>query len=128
MKTYYPKKVIERFLHPKHLGKIKDADGISRVGNPVCGDIMEVYIKVGTRKGKKIIRDVKFQTLGCAAALASSDVICQLAKGKTLDQASKINHKDVVRELGQIPSTKVHCSHLAVSALKAAINDYKKHV
>jgi len=126
MKPYYSKKVIEHFINPRNFGDIKKADGIGKVGNPRCGDIMKLYIKVGKKGGKEFIKDIKFHTLGCAAAIATSDMICDLVKDKTLKEALKIGYKDVVNELGYLPAIKIHCSFLAQEALKAAILDYDK--
>ena len=126
MKPYYSKKVIEHFLHPKNFGKIKKADGIGIVGNPRCGDIMELSIKVKKEKGIEIIKDIKFHTLGCAAAIATSDMISELVKGKTFEDALKIGYKEITDKLGYLPAIKVHCAQLAQQGLKAAIEDYKK--
>lgn len=120
----YSKKVMEYFKHPKNVGKIENADGIGQVGNPVCGDIMYVYIKVTKVNGKEIIKDIKFQTLGCAAAIATSSMITELAKDKTLEQAMKITRDDVASSLQGLPPIKMHCSNLAADALHAAIKDY----
>jgi nitrogen fixation NifU-like protein len=125
MKPYYSKKVIQRFTNPKNFGKIKNADGIGRVGNPRCGDIMELYIKVEKKKGKEVIKDIKFNTLGCAAAIATSDMICDLVKGKTLIEALKVGFQDVAQKLGSLPPLKVHCAYLAQEGLKAAIKNYE---
>jgi len=128
----YSNKVMQNFLHPKNIGKIEDADGIGKVGNSVCGDILNIYINVGKRKNKKkgkeieYIKDIKFQTLGCGAAIAVSSMITQLAKGKTLDEAEKISNKDIVDSLGDLPKIKYHCSLLGADALHLAIKDYKK--
>lgn len=111
---------MDHFLHPKNMGSLEMPDGEGEVGNPVCGDVMKVQIKV---KDGKII-DIKFKTLGCAAAIASSSVLTELAKGKTLEEASKITRDDVVKALGGLPSQKIHCSVLAQEALKKAIEDY----
>lgn len=127
MTLKYSKKVMEYFKHPKNVGKIKDADGLGKVGNPICGDIMYVYIKVAkNKKGQEIIKDIKFQTLGCAAAIATSSMITELAKGKTLEHAMKITRNDVADALKGLPPIKMHCSNLAADALRAAIKDYKK--
>jgi len=127
MTLKYSKKVMEYFKHPKNVGKIKDADGLGKVGNPICGDIMYVYIKVArNKKGQEIIKDIKFQTLGCAAAIATSSMITEMAKGKTLEQAMKITRNDVADALKGLPPIKMHCSNLAADALHAAIKDYKK--
>jgi len=121
----YSKKVKQNFLHPKNVGEIKKADGIGKVGNPVCGDVMHVYIKVKDNK----IKDIKFKTMGCAAAIATSSMITQLAKGKSLEQAEKITRNDVAESLEGLPPIKMHCSNLAADGLRAAIKDYrmKKH-
>jgi len=123
----YSKKVMQHFLHPKNVGEIKDADGIGKVGNPSCGDIMYVYIKVSKNKqGKEIIKDIKFKTLGCGAAIATSSMVTELAKNKTLKEAMKITRDDVAKYLGGLPPIKMHCSNLAADALHAAIRDYLK--
>ncbi len=125
-KPYYSKKVIEHFFKPKFFGKIKNADGVGRVGNPRCGDLMELSIKVKKVKSREIIKDIKFQTLGCAAAVATSDMICEMAKGKTLDEVLNISYKNVADKLGYLPPVKIHCANLAEEGLKAAIEDYQK--
>ena len=110
MTLNYNKKVMKLFMNPKNMGEIKDADGIGKVGNPVCGDIMWVYIKVEKdkkKKGKEILKDVKFKTFGCASAIATSSMITQIAKGKTLEEAKKIKYQDVVDSLGGLPSIKI---------------------
>jgi len=118
----YSKKVIEHFRNPRNMGEIKNADGVGTVGNPVCGDTMTLYIKVKNNR----ITDIKFKTFGCAAAIATSSMITELAKGKTLEEAEKITRDDVANELEGLPPIKMHCSNLAADALKAAIEDYKK--
>ena len=124
MADMYTEKVRELFLNPKNMGMIKDADAIGEVGNPACGDIMKLYLKV---EGD-IIKDVKFKTFGCAAAIATSSKITEMAIGKTLDEAYAITMKDVAEELGGLPKLKMHCSSLAESALRLAIEEYwKKH-
>lgn len=117
----YSKKVLEHFLHPHNMGELENPDGEGQVGNKVCGDVMRVQIKVKANR----ISDIKFKTLGCAAAISSSSVLTDLAKGKTLVEANKINREDVVKELGGLPPEKIHCSVLAQDALKKAIKDYK---
>jgi nitrogen fixation NifU-like protein len=121
----YSKKVIQYFSNPKNQGRIKNPDGVGAVGNPTCGDIMTVYIKVKKIKNKDIISDIKFETLGCAAAIATSSMITEIAKGKDLDAALKITRQDVARELEGLPPLKMHCSNLAENALKRAIADYR---
>jgi nitrogen fixation protein NifU and related proteins len=126
MTLNYNKKVMKLFMNPKNMGEIKDADGIGKVGNPTCGDIMHVYLKVEKDKNKKeIIKDVKFKTFGCASAIATSSMITQIAKGKTLEEAKKIKYQDVVKSLGGLPPIKIHCSTLATEALNKAIDNYK---
>ena len=123
----YTKKVIEYFKKPHNYGRMKNPDGIGKVGNIVCGDVMWLYIKVGKdRKGREIIKDIKFETFGCVAAIATSSVITDLAKGKTLKEAMKIDRNKIVESLGGLPPIKIHCSVLAASALSEAIYDYFK--
>lgn len=116
----YTKKVMHNFSQPKNFGKMKDPDGVGEVGNIVCGDVMYLYIKVKNDK----ITEVKFQTYGCVAAIATSSIITKIAKGKSLSDALKIEKEDVVKALGGLPRIKVHCSVLAVDALVEAIHDY----
>src|SRR4030042_1452186 len=107
MTILYSKKVMQEFTHPRNMGEIKDADGIGKVGNPVCGDVMWLYIKVRKNtKGQEIIKDIKFKTFGCAAAIATSSMITQLAKGKKLKEAGKITRNDVADSLKGLPSIK----------------------
>lgn len=123
----YTKKVIEHFKHPHNYGKIKNPDGLGKAGNIVCGDEMWLYIKIGkNKKGQEIIKDIKFQTYGCLAAIATSSVITDIVKGKTIEQALSINRQQVVKKLGGLPPIKLHCSLLAVDALLEAIHDYLK--
>ncbi len=117
----YSDKVIQQFMHPKNMGKIKDADGVGTVGNILCGDQMTLYIKVK----KDIIVDIKFESFGCAAAIATSSVITEMAKGKTIKEALKLNRETVAKELGGLPPIKMHCSNMAAEALKKAIEDYQ---
>ncbi len=119
----YSKELLKRFKSPKFSGSIKNPDTVSEVGNPACGDIMHMELKI--KDG--VIKDIKFKTLGCPAAIASSDVVCELAKGKTLKQAKKITPKDVLKKLKKVPQIKVHCSFLGISALKKAIENYEKN-
>jgi len=121
----YTKEVMEHFRNPHNFGKIKNPDGIGRVGNIICGDVMYIYIKVGrNNKKREIIKDIKFETFGCVAALATSSVITDLAQGKTLDQAMMIGKSRITKSLGGLPPIKLHCSVLAVDALSEAIYDY----
>ncbi|MHA1555650.1 MAG: Fe-S cluster assembly scaffold protein NifU [Candidatus Heimdallarchaeota archaeon] len=118
----YSKKVMEHFSQPKNVGLIVDADGRGIVGNPVCGDTMEITIKVSDDK----IEDIKFRTFGCASAIATSSMTTVMAKGKTLEEALAMTRDDVANELQGLPSHKMHCSNLAVDALHRAIEDYQK--
>lgn len=120
----YTEKVLQYFKNPRNQGKIEDADGVGSVGNKVCGDTMTIYIKVDDNK----ISDIKFETLGCAAAISSSSAFTELVKGKTIEEALKISGDDVVKELGGLPEHKIHCSLLAEDAFKEAVSDYtNKH-
>lgn len=121
----YNPKIIEHFTNPRNVGEIKDADGIGQVGNPMCGDTMKLTIKVDKDGDKEVISDVKFKTFGCAAAIATSSVTTELAKGKTLEEAGKITRQDVADALGGMPAIKMHCSNLAADALQEAIKDYR---
>lgn len=118
----YSEKVMEHFRNPRNMGEIKDADGVGTVGNPVCGDMMTIYIKVKNKR----LEDVKFKTFGCGAAIATSSMMTELAKGKTLEEAMKITRKDVADALEGLPPVKMHCSNLSADGLKAAIEDYYK--
>jgi nitrogen fixation NifU-like protein len=118
----YSQKVMEHFRNPKNVGEIPDADGIGKVGNPVCGDLMWIYIKVKDNR----LEDVKFKTFGCGAAIATSSMVTEMAKGKTIEEALKISRQDVADSLDGLPPIKMHCSNLASDGLKAAILDYMK--
>jgi nitrogen fixation NifU-like protein len=117
----YSKKLLDHFFHPKNMGKIKNPDGVGVAGNPICGDVLKLYIKIKKNK----IADIKFETLGCAAAIAVSSVLTEMVKGKTIDEALKIKNEDIVKELGGIPPQKIHCSLLGEEALKKAIKDWQ---
>jgi len=116
----YSEKVMEHFRSPRNVGEIPDADGVGKVGNPVCGDIMELSIKVEDG----VIKDAKFRTFGCGAAIATSSMVTELVKGKTIEEALDISNKAVVEALGGLPPVKMHCSVLAEQALRSAIQDY----
>ena len=118
----YTKKMMAHFANPHNMGQIKDPDGIGKAGNPVCGDVMHLHIKVNDNR----ITNIKFQTLGCASAIATSSMVTDLAKGKTIEEALKITNAQVASELGGLPPIKMHCSVLAEQALHAAIDDYMK--
>jgi len=116
----YSEKVMDHFRNPRNVGCIENADGIGKVGNPVCGDIMELTIKVED----DVITDARFRTFGCGAAIATSSIVTEMVKGKRVDEALKISNRAVVDALGGLPRVKVHCSVLAEQALKSAIEDY----
>ena len=118
----YSEKVMDHFMNPRNVGEISDADGVGTVGNPVCGDLMTMYIKVKNTT----LEDVKFKTFGCGAAIATSSMMTELAKGRTIEEALKITRSDVANSLGGLPPVKMHCSNLAADALHAAIEDYRK--
>lgn len=121
----YTRKVLKFFRNPKNYGKIKNPDGVGKVGNIVCGDVMWLYIKVGKNKeNQEIIKDIKFETFGCVAAIATSSIITELAKRKPLNEALNINKEKVAGSLGGLPPIKLHCSVLAVDALSEAVFDY----
>ena len=117
----YSEKVMDHFQNPRNVGEIENADGIGTEGNPTCGDLMTIYIKVEDN----IITDIKFKTFGCGAAIATSSMITEMAVGKTIEEALKISRNDVADELEGLPPVKMHCSNLAADALRAAIADYK---
>ncbi|MEA1927147.1 MAG: Fe-S cluster assembly scaffold protein NifU [Candidatus Auribacterota bacterium] len=118
----YSDKVMDHFNHPHNVGEIEDPDGVGTVGNPVCGDVMKLYIKIKDDR----ITDAKFKTFGCGAAIATSSMVTELVKGMTLDDAIKFSNKEVVDALDGLPPAKMHCSLLGEGALKAAIADYRK--
>lgn len=118
----YSEKVMDHFMNPRNVGEIPDADGVGTVGNPVCGDLMTMYIKVKANK----IADVKFKTFGCGAAIATSSMTTELAMGKTLEEAKKITRANVAENLGGLPKIKMHCSNLAADALHEAIKNYEE--
>jgi nitrogen fixation NifU-like protein len=121
----YTNKVLEYFRNPRNYGEIDNPDGVGKVGNIICGDVMWLYIKVDKNdKGEEIIKDIKFKTFGCAAAIATSSMVTELAKGKTLEEALNIDRKEITSSLGNLPPVKVHCSVLASDALVEAIYDY----
>lgn len=118
----YSEKVMDHFTNPRNVGEIQEADGVGEVGNPRCGDIMKMYLDI---EGD-IIKDVKFKTFGCGSAIASSSMVTELIKGKTIEEAMKITNKKVADELGGLPPVKMHCSVLAEQAIKSALLDYSK--
>jgi nitrogen fixation NifU-like protein len=118
----YSEKVMEHFTNPRNVGEIPDADGVGEVGNPTCGDIMKIFIKVKD----DVITDIKFKTFGCGAAIATSSMVTEMAKGKTIAEALKLSNRQVAEALEGLPPQKMHCSNLAADALHAAIADYLK--
>ncbi|MBO8125843.1 MAG: Fe-S cluster assembly scaffold protein NifU [Firmicutes bacterium] len=118
----YSEKVMEHFMNPRHVGEISDADGVGTEGNPVCGDIMRIYLKVDEEDK---ITDIKFKTFGCGAAIATSDMVCEMVLGKTLDEAMQVTNAVVAEALDGLPPNKMHCSNLAADALHKAIEDLK---
>ena len=118
----YSEKVMQHFMNPHNVGEIPNADGVGTVGNPVCGDILRLYLKIENG----IIIDVKFKTFGCGAAVATSSMVTDLVKDKTIEEALAVSNRAVAEALGGLPPVKMHCSVLAEQALKAAIEDYKK--
>lgn len=118
----YSEKVMDHFRNPRNIGRIEDADGVGRVGNPICGDIMAIYIKVED----DIITDIKFETFGCGAAIATSSMVTELVKGKTIEEALRITNKTVAEALDGLPPIKMHCSVLAEEGLRGAIADYRE--
>lgn len=118
----YNEKVIDHFKNPRNQGSMEKPDASAQVGNPVCGDIMKLYLKIVDNR----IEDIKFETLGCVAAIANTSVLTELAKGKTLEEAKQINRDMVVAELGGLPDAKIHCSMLAIDALHNAIKEYEE--
>jgi nitrogen fixation NifU-like protein len=121
-KEPYSDKVIDHFMNPRNMGEIQDADGVGEVGNPACGDVTKLYLKI---EGDRIV-DAKFKTFGCGAAIASSSMTTELIKGKTIDEALSISNEAVADALGGLPPAKQHCSVLAEEALRVAIEDYRK--
>ena len=120
--SQYSEKVMDHFAHPRNVGEIENADGIGKVGNAVCGDIMNLYLRVENN----VITDAKFKTFGCGAAIATSSMVTELVKGKTIDEALAITNRAVAEALGGLPPIKMHCSVLAEEALQSAIDDYLK--
>ncbi|OFI05415.1 iron-sulfur cluster assembly scaffold protein IscU [Clostridium acetireducens DSM 10703] len=118
----YSEKVMDHFRNPRNVGEIQDASGVGEVGNPKCGDVMKIYLKIEDN----IIKDVKFKTFGCGSAIASSSMATELVKGKTLEEAWKVTNKAVAEALDGLPPVKMHCSVLAEEAIREAINDYRK--
>lgn len=130
MEQLYSQKVLQHFRNPKNMGVIKNPNGVATVGNPKCGDVMKMYLKIGTRDQvqgirEEYIKDIKFQTLGCAAAIATSSMVTQMVKGKSLVEALKVTNQAVAEALGGLPKAKLHCSVLAAEGVKKAIENYQ---
>lgn len=124
----YSKEVLKHTKNPKNVGVIKGANGIGTLGNPVCGDIMRLYLKIAkNKKGQEYIKNIKFQTLGCGAAIASTSILTTLVKGKLLSESEKLTKDDLIKALGGLPKTKIHCSLMADEALKKAIKNYRSN-
>ncbi len=119
----YNKRVLDHFKNPRNMGHINNPDAEAIVGNPKCGDVMKIQLKISNNK----ISDIKFQTMGCAAAIATSSMMTEMAKGQNLDDAKKITNKDVAEALGELPPIKMHCSNLAADALQKAIKNFEKN-
>lgn len=126
IKSLYSKKVMEHFLHPRNMGTIKNPSGRGRVGNPVCGDLMELQIKIIKKQGQEYIKDAKFQTFGCGAAIAASSILTEMIIGKNLKESLRISNQAIAESLGGLPPAKRHCSVLAEEALSKAVADYQK--
>ena len=123
--SLYSKEIMKHFRNPQNVGKIEHPSGVGRVGNLRCGDIMYLYLKVGKdKKGREIIKGVKFETFGCTVAIANTSLLTTMIKGKSLDEAMKITKEDLLKKFGNVPFVKIHCSMLAVDALSEAIYDY----
>lgn len=126
MSDLYNDKVMDHFMNPRNVGQIKNASGVGQTGNPTCGDIMKMYLDIDkNKKGEEYIKDIKFQTFGCGAAVATSSMVTEMVKGKTLDEAEAVSNKGVAEALGGLPPVKMHCSNLAANALHEAIKDYR---
>jgi nitrogen fixation NifU-like protein len=123
--SLYSDKVLDHFQNPRNLGEIEDPDGVATVGNPVCGDVMKMYINVEKKNNKEYIKDIKFKTLGCGAAIATSSMATELAIGKTLEEAKELTNQTIAEALEGLPKVKMHCSNLAAEALGKAINNYR---
>ncbi len=121
MRSMYTDKVMDHFENPRNVGEISDADGVGMVGNPTCGDIMKIYLKID----HDVITDIKFKTFGCGAAIATSSMVTEMAKGKTIDEAFRLSNQTVAEALDGLPPQKMHCSNLAADALHAAIENYR---
>ena len=118
----YSEKVMDHFMNPRNVGEMENPDAIGEVGNPTCGDLMKMYLRIEDN----VIKDIKFQTFGCVAAIATSSMMTEMAMGKTLDEALKLTRDEIAENLDGLPPVKMHCSNLAAEALKEAIGDYRE--
>ncbi|MBC7347324.1 MAG: Fe-S cluster assembly scaffold protein NifU [Clostridia bacterium] len=116
----YSDKVMDHFMNPRNVGEVENANGIGQVGNPLCGDVMRISVRIEN----DVIKDIKFKTFGCAAAIATSSMITEMVKGKALEEALRVSNRAVAQALDGLPAQKMHCSNLAAEALKKAIQDY----
>lgn len=126
IKGLYSDKVMDHFFHPRNMGEIKNPDGVATVGNPQCGDVMRMFLKIEKKDGKEYVKEAKFQTLGCGAAISTSSIATEMIKGKPLEEALKLTNKAVAEALGGLPAPKYHCSVLAEQAVHKAIDNYFK--
>jgi len=122
----YSRKVLDHFRNPRNMGTMKKADAVAQAGNPVCGDVMKIYLKVSQKKGEDFIKEIKFQTLGCAAAIATTSMMTEMVKGKTLKEALKVNNLTIAKFLGGLPPVKMHCSVLSQQLLRRAIQQWQR--
>jgi len=122
----YTEQVMDHFTNPRNMGELEEADGVGKVGNPACGDVMQLFLNINEHDGQEVIEDIKFKTFGCAAAIATSSKITEVAKGLTLEEALEVENEEIAEELGGLPKLKMHCSVLASDALKEAIYNYYK--
>ncbi len=124
--SLYSEKVMDHFLHPRNMGELPKANGVATVGNKICGDVMKMFLKIGKKEGREVIEDVKFQTLGCGAAIATSSMATEMIKGKPLSEALELTNQAIAEALDGLPPVKMHCSTLAAEAVKKAVEDYQK--
>lgn len=124
--SLYSEKVMDHFLHPRNMGEMPEANGTATVGNKICGDVMKMYLKIGTKEGLEVVEDAKFQTLGCGAAISTSSMATEMIKGKPVKDALELTNKAIIDALDGLPVAKHHCSVLAAEAVKKAIENYRK--
>ena len=119
---------MDHFLHPRNMGELPEANGVATVGNKICGDVMKMFLKIGKKEGREVIEDVKFQTLGCGAAISTSSMATEMIKGKPLSEALELTNQAIAEALDGLPPVKMHCSTLAAEAVKKAIKDYRSKI